>query len=282
VPIPAEELAVLAQHFERIERPVKIDYFHQSSSAIIVPGRASCLTCDEVKRVLTQIEDLSDQITLRIYEFADEPAMSKKRGIEGVPGTVIRGEVNRPLRFYGLPGGVFLNTLAQAILSTSAGTPTPPESVARTLKKLRGKIHVRVFGSLQHPPSAEAANVAYSVALASPTIDASVYEINEFSAAAQQWGMDAVPITVVGETQGFVGVTTAPELVQFLYDVQTKKEGASISGPPVADESIAPWHPPTRPDATPSGGAMTGEPPSPARPPGTERRTPGGIILPGR
>lgn len=282
MPIPAQELAVLAQHFERIERPVKIDYFHQSTSAIIVPGRAPCPTCDETKRVLEQIDSLSDQITLRIYEFVDEPAMAKRRGIEGVPGIVIRGEVNRPLRFYGLPGGVFLNTLAQAILSTSAGTPTPPESVARTLKKLRGKTHLRVFGSLQHPPSAEAANVAYSIALASPNIDASVYEINEFSAAAQQWGMDAVPVTVVGEAQGFVGVTTAPDLVQFLYDLQIHQGQASASGPPIADGSVAPWRPPEQPAAPQSGGAIPGEQPRVARPPGTERRTPGGIILPGR
>ncbi len=281
MPIPAQELAAVAQHLERLVRPVKIDYFHQTGSALVVPGRAPCVTCDEVKRVMEQVAGLSDTITLRVYEFSDEPDMARRRGIEGVPGIVVRGEVNRPLRFYGLPGGVFLTTLVQAILSTSAGTPTLPHAVATTLKKLRGKIHLRVFGSLQHPPSAEAASVAYSVALASPKVDASVYAIDEFTSAAQQLGINAVPVTVIGGAQGFVGVTTGPDLVQFLYDLQVDRDKALTSGPPIAQGSVAPWHLPERPNLTPQRGPTLNAPAGGTYPPQTERRTPGGLILPG-
>ena len=80
--IPARELEQIRQRFEQLSGPVKIDYFHQSKSPIVIPGRDPCASCDEVKEALEEIAALSDKLQLAIYELADEPAIAKKRGID--------------------------------------------------------------------------------------------------------------------------------------------------------------------------------------------------------
>ena len=271
MPIPEKELAVVAQHLEQLTDPVKIDYFHQTRSALVIPVRTICMTCEEVKQILEQIVQLSNKITLHVYEFTDEPAVVSRRRVAGVPGIVIRGEVNRPLHFYGLPRGFFLGTLVQAIMNTSSSRYTPPMNISTTLKKLRKNIQLRIFGSAQHPPSAEAANVAYNVALASPKVEASVYEVDEFKELASQLRIRSIPCTIVGDTTKFSGVTTSSDLVDLLYSLQTTGNVTRDINPQISPDSSLSWRPPDSPQSPQS---------HPDQHLGKGQRTSGGIFLP--
>ncbi len=278
--IPKPELQSIRRRLDGLQGPVKLDYFHQSKSALLIPGRQPCPTCDEVKEALEEIAALSDKLDLRVYEFEDERKMARKRGIDRVPATVIRGEVNRPLRFYGMPAGAFLPFFVQALMEASGKPPQPPQDVARTLKKLRSKVALRVFGSFAHPPSAEAAGVVYGLALASPRVEATVYEIEEFPALAQQLGVKRIPTTLVAEQAGFAGVATAAALATYIYDLQAHPQRARLAGPQAASASAAPWQAPAPPQTAAQPGAPAQPRAAAALP--DERRTPGGLIIPGR
>ena len=275
--VSGEDLAFIRERLQALAKPVKIDYFHQSSSDLLVPGRPPCPTCEPARQTLEGLAALSDQITLQTYLFYDEREMATKRGAERVPGTVVRGEVNRPLRYYGLPGGVFLPLLVHAIVAVSEKPPTPPAEVAAPLKRLRAPVHVRVVGSLRHPPSAQAALAAYGLGLASSKVQASVYDIEEFPELARQLKVDRLPLTIVNERSVFAGAAGSAALAQFCLDAQVNP----LAPPPpeIAPGSVSPWQPPQPPAQPARGAAPRGTPSRPVAPP--ERRTPGGLILPG-
>ena len=147
MPIPESELPKVQESLrEALQGRVKVDYFHRRKSALLVPGQEPCESCEEVQAVLEQLSAASDLIDLQVYQYDDEPELAKKRQIDRVPGIVVRGEVNRPLRFFGLPGGALFPVFLQALVDASVRAPTPAPEVARALKKLRQPVQLRVFG----------------------------------------------------------------------------------------------------------------------------------------
>ena len=277
VPIPESELRAFEERLAGLTQPVMVDYFHQSDSALMVPGRRSCPTCKETRQVLEQISDLHDAIRLTVYELEGEPDLALRRGVPAAPGIVIRGEVNRPLRIIGMPAGYFLAVLLQALLYCSSPPPKPPSEITQVLKRLREPITLRVLGSIMHPASADAAMTAFSLALMSPRVEAVLFSLEEFSDMAQQAGVRRIPATLVGDTIGFSGVCAPLELAQLLVTAQAHPERAAAAVPQVQPGSSVPWEPPAPPQqpGAPGGGVPTG----PA-PPGM-RRTPSGLIIPG-
>ena len=270
MPIPEQELQRVQQSLsEALQGRVKVDYFHRRKSALLVPGQEPCESCEEVKAVLEQLAAASEQIDLQVYEYDEEPELAKKRQIDRVPGIVVRGEVNRPLRFFGLPGGALFQAFLQALVDASVRAPTPAPEVARALKKLRRPMQLRVFGSLMDPNAGEAAALALRFAIVSSRLSASVYVIEEFPALAEQFSVQAIPATVIDERLGLAGVVeSAADFAQYLFEMQAHPDRARLHRPGMRPGTAQPWQRPRPPEE-----AGAGQP--------GERRTAGGLILPG-
>jgi len=267
--IPPDVLAMIAERFKAIAGPVKIDYFHQAETTLTLPGRRPCPSCEPTKLSLEEIAELSDQVELRVHDFFGDSKMVEKWGVERVPGIVIHGEVNRPLRFYGMPGGNFLPAIVDVIVAASAKPPTPPPELSALIKKLRRPVQIRVLGSLLHPPSAQAAATAFGLSLLSDKIATSVFALEDNPDLVQQLRLTRIPLTLVDDKRGFAGLSTSLGLAQFCLDVQAQPEEAPP--PPIAPDSTATLEAPKRPPQSAQAGGRPGP-----------RRTPGGIILPGR
>ncbi len=284
MPIPDQEREFIAQQFEALTGSVKIDYFHQTETSVMVAGRRPCLSCEGTKEALEEIAGLSEKISLTIYEFGDEPELAKKNKIEVPPGIVVRGEINRPVRIVGMPGGIFMPLLIQAILSTSAKPPEPPAAIKTPLKKLRNATQIRVVGSMMDPALGDAAIAAISLSLLSDKIDVTVFNLDEFPDLGMQLGLTHSPATVIDDQHGFAGATTAEELVRYLYDREAHPTGADLKPPTVAPGSTHPWQPPAPPtapqDGPPGGQPVGGQPPPPGSAPPGMRRTSSGLIIP--
>ena len=266
--IPPDVLAMIAERLKAIAGPVKIDYFHQTETKLIVQGRRPCPSCEPTKLTLEEIAGLSDQIELRVHDFFGDTKMVEKWGAERVPGIVIHGEVNRPLRFYGMPGGTFLPAIVDIIVAASVKPPPPPPELSSLIKKLRDPVQIRVLGSLRHPHSAQAAATAFGLSLLSDKIATSVFAIEDNSDLIQQLRLTHIPLTLVDDKRGFAGLANSLGLAQFCLDMQAKPEDAPP--PPIAPNSTA-----TIQRKTPPPPAQGAGPPGP-------RRTPGGLILPGQ
>ncbi len=227
--IPLREQEYIRERFEReLEGKVKIDYFTQRASALYVPGREECVYCEDTRQMLEELAALSDKLALTVHELADERDAAQKLGVDKVPGIVVRGPVNRPLRFFGIPGGNEFPNFIETLIEASKAKVTLVAEAAKHLKKLKDKVSIAVYVTPTCPYCPGVVRAAYRLALASAHIEAAAVEIGEFPRLTQQLGVRAVPFTVLGDQAAIAGAVDEAGLAEQALKVA---EGGALGGP---------------------------------------------------
>ena len=289
--------AQLRRQLEVLEGPVKIDYFHQSKRQVVVPGRQERPGCELAIELYGELAELSEKITLNVYEHEEAREMAAKRGAEDAPCAVVRGELNRPLRMYGVPNGHIFVAFVRAVVLASVRKAKASTQLKRALGKLRRPARLRLFGAALEPNSGHAALAIWSTALLSPKLQADVFAIEEFGPEAQRMGVAALPTLFVDGEYPVAGVVDPIELVDYLVLTQANPSRARLNPPQPAPGSLSGWRPPPPPAGRP-GGHQHGQraEPRPADPiaqaaglaresaatPQGMRRTAAGLIIPDR
>jgi alkyl hydroperoxide reductase subunit AhpF len=144
--IPLREQEYIKEKFAReLAGPVRIDYFTQRPSPLYVPGREECAYCEDVRQLLEELAALSDKIKLTVHEFREAREAASRLGVDRIPGIVIRGPANRPIRFYGIPSGHEFPGLIDDIADASRGKVDLAPETVRRLKKLKQDIAIQVL-----------------------------------------------------------------------------------------------------------------------------------------
>jgi len=252
--IPLRDQEYLRARFAReMVGAVRIDHFTQQKLPIYIPGREECAFCEEIQQTLKELAALSEKIKLNVYEFSQSATEAARLKVDKVPGTVIRGPLNRPIRFYGFPAGQEFPAFVEDIIDASRGKVELAPETVRQLRKLRREIAVQVFVTPTCPHCPGVARLAHQMALESPHISADVVEISEFPRLAERYRVQAVPVIVIDERVVLVGAIDERALIaQFVQFAQGKT-------------------------VQPAAGAVGASSPLEQRPP--ERRE-GGLILP--
>jgi len=192
---------------------VKIDHFTQRKLPIIVPGREECPYCEETQQTLKELAALSPKIRLNTYEFSEATADAASLKVDKVPGTVLRGPVNRPIRFYGFPAGHEFPAFIDDIVDVSRGQVELATETVRQLRKLRKDIAIQVFVTPTCPHCPSVARLVHKMALESPRISADVVEIGEFPRLAERYRVRAVPFIILDERVFLVGALDESTLI---------------------------------------------------------------------
>lgn len=258
--IPLRDQEYIRAHFSRdLVGTVTIDYFTQRRLTIHVPGREECVFCEETQQVLKELAGLSDRIRLNIHEFAESTREAARHNVERVPAIVLRGVLNRPLKFYGFPGGGQFPVLVESIVDASRGKVELTTETVRHLRRLKSDVSLRLFVTPTCPHCPALSHLVYNLALESPRIQADVVEISEFPRLAERMQLRAVPITVIDGRAVVVGTMDEQTLIsQIVQHVR----GKAVQAAPVTVGETTPFEVAT---------------PEPRR--GPERRE-SGLILP--
>lgn len=196
--IPLREQDYIRDMFqESLSGPVKVEFFTQHRSPVFIPGREECQFCDEVQQILEELTHLSDKISLRVHDMAKAAGEAKRYGIERVPATVVRGVLNRPLVFYGMPGGSLFPVLIEACVAVSVGVSGTVPALKRRLKRIKHDLPVRIFTTMEDPDGADMVRQVAGIALESGRVHLAVIESGEFPALVEQAGVQSVPLTVI-------------------------------------------------------------------------------------
>ena len=152
--IPLKDQELIRQKFaQELTGPVKIDFFTERETELVIPGRKTCAYCKPAREMLQELASLSDLISLRVHIWEEADEERRKFGIERIPATVLRGPFDSAqgrrdgavFKFYGLPGGTEFPSFIESLTDISRGeTLLSPESV-KALAKLKEKVTVRVF-----------------------------------------------------------------------------------------------------------------------------------------
>lgn len=286
--LASSERAQIRQQFAAIEGPLKLEYYHQSPRRVMVPGRPDKPSCELAKELYEEIAELSDQISLTIYEHEESAEQVKRRDIVDVPCVLIRGELNRPLRFYGAPNGHLLVAMIRAMVLAAARQAKPSVKMKRVLRKLRRPTRLRLLGSAHDQTAGQAALAACAAALLSPKLQADVFAIEEFAEIAARSGVTALPALFIDDRLFAQGLIEPMELVEFIALWQGNPEKAQLNPPAPQPGSATAWSapPPAQPRREPTPvdpiAAAAGRAREAAATPEGMRRTAGGLIVPNR
>lgn len=116
--------------------PVKLLFFTQT---------IACQFCRETEQLLQEVAALSDKITLEVRNFVTDKALADQYRIDKIPATVVMGDVDYGIRFYGIPSGYEFTSLIETIVDVSRGATSLSQRSLELLKQLVEPVHLQVF-----------------------------------------------------------------------------------------------------------------------------------------
>lgn len=126
----------LIEIFEKIEKDVKIVIFTQEME---------CPHCEMTREMLEEISALSGKLSLEVHDFVAEADLAKKYGVDKIPATVLLGDMDYGIRFYGVPAGYEFNVLIEDIMDVGKRNPGLSKEVMTELAKVDQPVHMQVL-----------------------------------------------------------------------------------------------------------------------------------------
>ena len=208
--IKEEQEEQLREKFEKFGGDVKLIVFTQEME---------CQFCEQTRELMEDIAALSDKITLEVYDFVADKDEVEKYKIDKIPATVIEGEKDYGIRFYGIPAGYEFVSLVDAIEVVSTVDTGLSDETRAALCQLKDDVHIQVFITLTCPYCPQAVEMAHKLAIESDLVTADMVESAEFPHLTQKYGVMAVPKTIVNEDIQFEGALPEKEFVENVLKV---------------------------------------------------------------
>jgi glutaredoxin-like protein len=242
----------LRQRFSReLKSRLRIDFFTRRQGAIFVPGR-ECVYCDDVQTMLEELAALSPRVSVTMHDYEDGDKAAAALGVDNVPAIVLRGQANRPVRYFGMPSGAQWPGFVETLFETASGVVQLQPATVTALKKLRSDVILKVLITPACPYSAVMARLAFKLALQSVRVKTDVIEVAEFPQLIAQIGAAVVPITVINDEYATPGVLEEADLVQALLAAAEGKEVSATSKPGTVTQLVPPQAQ-AEPRTSPSG-----------------------------
>lgn len=197
----------VAKEFEKLVEPVKIVYFTQEME---------CQFCEQTHELLQEVAELSDKLSLEVYDFVKDKDKALQYRIDKIPATVIEGKKDHGIRFFGVPSGYEFSTLLGSMIEVSTGESGLSEKTKSLIAKINTPVHIQVFVTPTCPYCPGAVSLAHKLALASDAIQGDMVEAIEFPHLAAKYGVMGVPKTVINDEIEFEGAVPEEIFVSHL------------------------------------------------------------------
>ena len=198
--IDAQARAELKTIFANLSGAVKMTLFTQANP---------CPTCAEQRRLLEEVASVSGKIDLKVYDLVRDRDRAEARSVDKVPATLIDGDREHGIRFYGLTGGYEFSSLVDAILMASTGVSSLDPRLESLIKGLSKPVHVEVMTTLTCPYCPRMVHVANQFALVNDKIRADMIDSAEYPQLVQMYSVSGVPKTIINGANSFEGAIQA-------------------------------------------------------------------------
>jgi glutaredoxin-like protein len=203
--LPEEVTQRVREKLRGLTAPVNLVVFtHDSGSS----------SGEETRMLMTELATTSDQVCVELYDVGVDTAKRDDYGIDKVPATVVEGQKDYGIRFYGLPSGYEFAALLEALRMASSGDSMLATSTREQLKALGKPVHIQVFVTPPCPYCVEAVQTAQQMAIESELITTDVVEAAEFPQLSQKYRVFVVPKVIINETIAFVGAVSEAEFLE--------------------------------------------------------------------
>jgi glutaredoxin-like protein len=104
-----------------------------------------CEHCKMTRSLLEEVAALSEKIYLEAHDFVKEADLAKKYGIDKIPATILLGDRDYGIRFYGVPAGYEFTSLIEDIIDISKRDASLPKEILNELSKVDKPVHIKVL-----------------------------------------------------------------------------------------------------------------------------------------
>jgi glutaredoxin-like protein len=186
--------------FAQLKQPVKVLFFEKKDD---------CETCEDARQLLTEVVELSDLLSLDIYDLDEDAEAAQRFNMDKAPGIVLAAVdgdqiTDYGVRFLGIPSGHEFSTLIHDFLLISGRESGLSQKTREFLKGLTQPVHLQVFVTPTCPYCPRAVVLAHQMAMESPLVTAEGVEAMEFSALADRFNVSGVPQTTINDGAGNV------------------------------------------------------------------------------
>jgi glutaredoxin-like protein len=191
-----ENRVELESLLKNLDSDVNILFFTQENA---------CPTCVQQLQLLEELASLSTKLVLNVYKFLEESEIVRKYDIDKIPATVIMGERDYGIRFYGLTMGYEFSSLIQTVLMVSTEESGLSPQLETFVKAIDTPADIQVITTLTCPYCPRMVRIAHQFAMVNPKIRGAMVDVTEFPHLAQKYDVTGVPRTVINETHSFEG-----------------------------------------------------------------------------
>jgi len=177
-----------------------------------------CDYCAETRQLVEEIAELSDQLTIEVYNFVTEKEKAEELGIDKIPAIAVVGAEDYGVRFYGIPAGYEFASLIHSIRTVAAGETELSTEGLQALSELSNPVHIQVFVTPTCPYCPPSVMLAHQMAIASPMVRADMVEAQEFPQLSIKYQVMGVPRTVINETTHIEGAAPEPMVLAKLQE----------------------------------------------------------------
>lgn len=126
----------IEKEFANLKDPVKLIYFTQEME---------CQFCEQTRELLEEVGELSDKLSVEIYDFVKDKEKALQYRIDKIPATIVEGKKDYGIRYFGVPSGYEFSTLLGSILEVSNEESGLSDKTKELVKAINTPIHIQVF-----------------------------------------------------------------------------------------------------------------------------------------
>jgi len=216
VPLISEtDAEYLRNEFEtKMVSPVKLVMFTQA---------IECQFCTETRQIVEELAELSDKLSVDVYNFVGDKAVADLYGVDKIPAIAILRAVDGEerdfgVRFYGIPSGYEFTSVIEDIIDISVGEASLQDKTKEAVAALTEPVHMQVFITPTCPYCPQAVRLAHKLAIESDLIKADMVEAIEFPHLSNKYHVQGVPRTVINETVHQEGAVPEPLILAKLLE----------------------------------------------------------------
>ncbi|MBN2283893.1 MAG: thioredoxin family protein [Deltaproteobacteria bacterium] len=117
----------------------------EAVTLVMFTQEMECQYCEMTRKLLEEVTALSDRLTLEVYDFVKDKDAVSSHGIDKVPATIVMGDRDYGVRFYGVPSGYEFTTLIQDVMDAGRRSPGLSENILSGLRDVDRPVHLQVI-----------------------------------------------------------------------------------------------------------------------------------------
>lgn len=137
----AEVKTQVREVFDELKHPTQVLFFGQKNG---------CEFCDDTQQLVEEVVELSDRLSLEVYDLDEDAGVAKNYRVDKAPGLVIAGReedqvLDFGIRYAGIPSGHEFSSFIHDLVLVSQRDSGLSQKTRDFLSKLGKPVHLQVF-----------------------------------------------------------------------------------------------------------------------------------------